>query len=137
MIDVVLPVLDEVEAIAWVLPRMPVGYRPIVVDNGSSDGSEGLARELGAIVVSASLVGVSGPPASPGCTGQSDVVCFMDCDASMDPGHLPSVGGACRGGRGGPGPRCSTGGAGSVATARPDRELVAGRGRSADGRAQP
>ena len=34
MIDVVLPVLDEVEAIGWVLARMPGGYRPIVVDNG-------------------------------------------------------------------------------------------------------
>ena len=32
---VVLPVLDEREALPWVLERMPAGYEPIVVDNGS------------------------------------------------------------------------------------------------------
>ena len=39
MADVVLPVLDEREALPWVLARMPAGYSPLVVDNGSSDGS--------------------------------------------------------------------------------------------------
>ncbi|MGZ4710336.1 MAG: glycosyltransferase, partial [Acidimicrobiales bacterium] len=36
MPDVVLPVLDEAGAIAWVLERMPEGFHPIVVDNGST-----------------------------------------------------------------------------------------------------
>src|SRR5947208_16981246 len=27
--DVILPVLDEAEALPWVLQRMPAGYRPI------------------------------------------------------------------------------------------------------------
>ena len=36
MPDVVLPVLDEREALPWVLGRMPAGYAPIVVDNGST-----------------------------------------------------------------------------------------------------
>ncbi len=48
MPDVVLPVLDEAEAIPRVLAAMPAGYRPIVVDNGSSDGSAEIAAELGA-----------------------------------------------------------------------------------------
>lgn len=39
MIDVILPVLDERDALPWVLGRMPEGFRPIVVDNGSTDGS--------------------------------------------------------------------------------------------------
>ena len=43
MIDVILPVLDEAEALPWVLARMPPGYRPIVVDNGSTDGSAEIA----------------------------------------------------------------------------------------------
>ena len=43
MIDVVLPVLDEAEAIPRVLAAMPVGFSPIVVDNGSTDGSASIA----------------------------------------------------------------------------------------------
>src|SRR5690606_14044886 len=42
-VDVVLPVLDEAAAIPWVLGRMPPGYRAIVVDNGSEDGSGAIA----------------------------------------------------------------------------------------------
>jgi uncharacterized protein (DUF433 family) len=51
MPDVVLPVLNEREALPWVLERMPAGYEPIVVDNGSTDGSGALAASLGARVV--------------------------------------------------------------------------------------
>ena len=51
MPDVVLPVLDEAEALPWVLGRMPDGYRAIVVDNGSTDGSGDIAAELAATVV--------------------------------------------------------------------------------------
>ena len=51
MPDVILPVLDERLALPWVLDRMPTGYRPIVVDNGSTDGSAELAASLGALVV--------------------------------------------------------------------------------------
>src|SRR5918994_28670 len=52
MPEVVLPVLDEAEALPWVLSRMPAGYRPIVVDNGSTDGSAEVAAAHGATVVS-------------------------------------------------------------------------------------
>ena len=51
MPDVVLPVLDEVHALPLVLARMPSGYEPIVVDNGSRDGSADVARRLGARVI--------------------------------------------------------------------------------------
>ena len=43
-VDVVLPCLDEAGALPWVLGRMPAGYRAIVVDNGSTDGSAPIAR---------------------------------------------------------------------------------------------
>ena len=50
-VDVVLPCLDEAAALPWVLARIPAGWRAIVVDNGSTDGSADLARALGATVV--------------------------------------------------------------------------------------
>ena len=51
MPDVVIPVLDEAAALPSVLGAMPAGYRPIVVDNGSTDGSGDVAGALGATVV--------------------------------------------------------------------------------------
>ncbi|GCB43910.1 hypothetical protein SNL152K_1195 [Streptomyces sp. NL15-2K] len=38
-VDVVLPCLNEAEALPWVLDRIPPGWRALVVDNGSTDGS--------------------------------------------------------------------------------------------------
>ena len=38
-VEVILPCLNEAEALVWVLQRMPTRMRPIVVDNGSTDGS--------------------------------------------------------------------------------------------------
>jgi glycosyltransferase involved in cell wall biosynthesis len=93
MPDVVLPVLDEREALPWVLGRMPDGYEPIVVDNGSSDGSGELAAELGARVVREPRPGF-GAACFAGLTAATDeTVCFMDCDASFDPRELPRVAG--------------------------------------------
>lgn len=43
-VDVILPCLNEALALPWVLGRMPAGFRPIVVDNGSADMSRVLAR---------------------------------------------------------------------------------------------
>lgn len=91
MIDVVLPVLDEAAAIPWVLGRMPAGYRPIVVDNGSADGSAELAAGLGAVVVDEPRRGFGAACFTGLTAARSDVVCFMDCDASLDPGDLPLV----------------------------------------------
>ena len=92
--DVVLPVLDEAAALPWVLGRMPPGYRPIVVDNGSSDGSPHIAGELGARVVHEPRRGFGAACHTGLLTAATDVVCFMDCDGSLDPAELPSVAGA-------------------------------------------
>ena len=92
-IDVVLPVLDEVDAIGWVLDRMPAGFHPIVVDNGSTDGSAALARSLGAEVVTEAVPGFGAACWAGLRAATSDVVCFMDCDASLDPADLPAVAG--------------------------------------------
>ncbi|TDE54696.1 glycosyltransferase family 2 protein [Nonomuraea mesophila] len=92
-IDVVLPCLNEAAALPWVLGRMPHGFRAIVVDNGSADGSAKIAAELGATVVSEPRTGF-GAACHAGLTAAtSDVVCFMDADASLDPEQLPRVSG--------------------------------------------
>lgn len=91
MPDVILPVLDESEALPWVLRRMPAGYAPIVVDNGSSDGSAEIARALGARVVSEPRRGFGAACYAGLLAADSDVVCFMDADASLDPRELPLV----------------------------------------------
>ena len=91
MPDVVLPVLDEAAALPWVLERMPKGFRPIVVDNGSSDGSGEIARGLGAMVVTERRRGF-GAACWAGLLAAGDpVVCFMDCDGSLDPDDLPRI----------------------------------------------
>ena len=91
MPDVVLPVLDEAEAIEWVLGRIPHGWHPIVVDNGSRDGSADIARRLGAEVVLEHRRGFGAACFRGLQAATSEVVCFMDCDGSLDPRELPTV----------------------------------------------
>jgi len=91
MISVVLPVLDERDALPWVLERMPAGYAPLVVDNGSTDGSGELAARLGAQVVDEPQRGFGAACWAGLQAARGEVVCFMDCDASFDPRELPRV----------------------------------------------
>lgn len=98
MTDVILPVLDEAEALPWVLDRMPRGFRPLVVDNGSRDGSAALAASLGARVVTEPRRGFGAACHAGLVAATSDVVCFMDCDGSLDPAELTEVAGPVSGG---------------------------------------
>ncbi|MFJ1968777.1 glycosyltransferase family 2 protein [Streptomyces sp. NPDC087903] len=87
-VDVVLPCLDEAEALPLVLERIPPGWRALVVDNGSTDGSARIAHELGATVVREERRGF-GAACHAGLTAATaDIVCFCDCDASLDPADL-------------------------------------------------
>jgi dTDP-L-rhamnose 4-epimerase len=89
--DAVLPVLNEAEALPWLLPRFPDGYRAIVVDNGSSDGSPDIACRSGASVVLEPTRGFGAACYAGLCAATDDVVCFMDADGSLDPADLPLV----------------------------------------------
>ncbi len=91
MTDVVLPCLDEAAALPWVLSRIPAGWRAIVVDNGSTDGSGDLARELGATVVPEPQRGFGAACAAGLRAATAELVCFCDCDGSLDPGLLPRL----------------------------------------------
>ena len=89
--DVILPALDEELALPWVLGRMPDGYRAIVVDNGSTDRTAQVAADLGALVVHESRQGFGAACWAGLQAANADIVCFMDADASFDPGELPCV----------------------------------------------
>jgi glycosyltransferase involved in cell wall biosynthesis len=91
MPDVILPVLDEAAAVPGVLAAMPSGYRPIVVDNGSTDGSAEIAAALGALVVAEPRRGFGAACYAGLRAADAEVVCFMDCDGSLDPADLPAV----------------------------------------------
>jgi hypothetical protein len=91
LVDVVLPCLDEAGALPYVLGRMPEGYRAIVVDNGSTDGSGQLAAELGALVVTEQRRGFGAACHAGLAAATAPVVCFCDCDGSLDPRQLPRV----------------------------------------------
>ena len=91
--DVILPCLDEAPALPWVLERMPAGFRAIVVDNGSTDGSGSLARSLGATVVREPRRGFGAAAHAGVLAATADLVCFCDCDGSLDPRQLPRLAG--------------------------------------------
>ena len=90
-VDVVLPCLDEAASLPWLLTRLPAGYRAIVADNGSTDGSAEIAAEHGATVVPVPQRGF-GAAAHAGLeAATAEFVCFCDADGSMDPAQLPRV----------------------------------------------
>src|SRR6266567_708370 len=96
-IAIVIPSLNEEEALRHLLPELPSGRDKsgpyiIVVDNNSSDATALVARTLGAIVVSESLRGY-GQACWRGFQAAreagADIVIFMDGDGSDDPADLP------------------------------------------------
>ncbi|HWF73644.1 MAG TPA: glycosyltransferase family 2 protein, partial [Solirubrobacteraceae bacterium] len=93
MIEVILPALDEAEALPGVLAAMPPGFEPLVVDNGSVDGTAEVAAACGARVIVEPRRGFGSACYAGLLAAESEIVCFMDCDGSLDPGELPLVAG--------------------------------------------
>jgi glycosyltransferase involved in cell wall biosynthesis len=90
-VDVILPCLDEAPALPGVLSGLPLGWRAIVVDNGSSDGSAGVARRHGATVVSEPRRGFGAACAAGLAAATAPIVAFCDADGSLDLAELPLV----------------------------------------------
>ncbi|MDQ7911245.1 glycosyltransferase family 2 protein [Phytohabitans sp. ZYX-F-186] len=90
-VDVVLPCLDEAAALPGVLAAMPPGFRPIVVDNGSTDGSPRVAAGLGAFVLHEPRRGYGAAVHTGLAAATADIVCVVDADGSLDPRTLPRL----------------------------------------------
>jgi glycosyltransferase involved in cell wall biosynthesis len=98
-VDVVFPCLDEAAALPGVLGALPAGYRAIVVDNGSTDGSPAVAAEHGARVVREPRRGYGAAVHAGLAAATADLVCVLDADGSLDPRELPALVAPVRAGR--------------------------------------
>ncbi len=87
-VTVVIPCLNEAEALPDVLARIPDGYRALVVDNGSSDGTADVARSCGVDVVHQPIPGYGSAVDAGVRAATSDIVCTIDGDGSMEPADL-------------------------------------------------
>jgi glycosyltransferase involved in cell wall biosynthesis len=91
-IGVIIPVLNEAGALPTVLAALPPVTAVIVADGGSTDGSQALARALGARVVDvpgrgygrACLAALAAMP-------EVDIVVFVDGDAADDLTDFPAL----------------------------------------------
>jgi glycosyltransferase involved in cell wall biosynthesis len=90
-VDVVLPCLDEAEALPAVLKGLPAGFTALVVDNGSTDGTAAVAREWGARVVTEPRRGYGAAVHTGLENATSELVAVLDADGSLDPAVLPTL----------------------------------------------
>jgi len=89
--DVVLPCLNEAQALPGVLARLPAGYRAIVVDNGSTDDTVAVATAAGATVVVEPRRGYGAAVHAGVLAATADYVCVLDADGSLPPELLPTL----------------------------------------------
>lgn len=97
--EIVLPCLDEEEALPSVLAALPAGWPVLVVDNGSTDATARVARELGARVVVEPRRGYGAAVHTGLENARAELVAFLDGDGSLDAATLPGMADAVRSGR--------------------------------------
>jgi glycosyltransferase involved in cell wall biosynthesis len=90
-VTVVLPCLNEADALPGVLAAIPPGYQALVVDNNSTDGTADVARAHGAEVVCERAPGYGSAVHAGVVAATSPVVAVIDADGSLDPGDLPRL----------------------------------------------
>jgi glycosyltransferase involved in cell wall biosynthesis len=90
-VTVVLPCLNEADALPAVLAAVPPGYRALVVDNNSTDATADIAQRCGADVVAESVPGYGSAVHAGVVAATTPIVAVIDGDGSMDPGELPRL----------------------------------------------
>ncbi|MCX2933197.1 glycosyltransferase family 2 protein [Mycobacterium sp. CVI_P3] len=90
-VTVVLPCLNEAESLPAVLAAIPAGYRVLVVDNNSTDGTAEVARRHGADVVSETRPGYGSAVHAGVVAARTPVVAVLDGDGSLNPADLPRL----------------------------------------------
>ncbi len=94
-----IPCRDEAPALPDLIARMPGGFHPIVVDNGSRDATAEVARGLGATVVSELQPGYGAAVHAGLRAATAEYVAVLDGDGSMDPAELVMLLGEVTSGR--------------------------------------
>lgn len=89
--DLILPCRNEAPALRQLLPTVPQEIHVIVVDNGSSDQTAAVARELGATVVGEERPGYGAAVHTGLLASTREIVAVMDGDGSFDPAQLPTL----------------------------------------------
>ncbi|MCW2784555.1 MAG: glycosyltransferase family 2 protein [Marmoricola sp.] len=84
----ILPCLNEAPALRAVLPQVPAGMAVIVVDNGSTDDTAAVARDLGARVVAEPRAGYGAAVHAGVEAATTELIAVMDGDGSFDPADL-------------------------------------------------
>lgn len=90
-VTVIIPCLNEAGSLPGVLARIPDGYRVLVVDNNSTDDTASVAENLGATVVHESKPGYGSAVHAGVLAADTEIVCVLDGDGSMDPQDLPPL----------------------------------------------
>jgi glycosyltransferase involved in cell wall biosynthesis len=90
-VTVVLPCLNEAASLPGVLAAIPDGYRPLVVDNNSTDDTGEVARRHGADVVAEPRPGYGSAVHAGIVAAKTPVVAVLDADGSLDPGERPAL----------------------------------------------
>lgn len=89
-VSLVLPVLDEEEGLKAILPLIPLEVDEVIVaDNGSVDSSVNVSKDFGAKIITVSKRGYGEALRNGIDSVRSDVVVFMDADASNSPLDIP------------------------------------------------
>jgi glycosyltransferase involved in cell wall biosynthesis len=89
----IIPALNEAACIGPLQAELPVGLiqQLLIVDNGSTDDTAGVARRAGAQVITEPRRGYGYACAAGVAAAHGDVLAFMDGDGSFVPGELAAL----------------------------------------------